>query len=244
MGGFRGKLGPAVGYMWNGIWCVRSHQPMVNNPRTPEQTAHRTMFKHQVQTAAKLQRVLNKTMTALARENHMTAYNLFVSCNQHAFSTVEGVPSTDYSLLRLSMGDVAQVDDVRMTLTEHNVLDLRFRRGDGGWHDYVYMYVYVPDLDEDFLSLPVYRGDRRMAAVLPDSFAGHEVHVYLLVSNEDGLWSESLYVGSTATPEEEPVSIETISSPTAESVPSVADDTAVPEPVATPQDGAPPLSDW
>lgn len=195
MGGFRGKLGPAVGYMWNGRWCLRAHQPSVRNPRTAAQTAHRAMFKHQVQTASKLYGVLNKTMLELARENHMTVFNLFVSCNQHAFSEVDGVPTTDYSALRLSLGEVAPVEAAQLTLREHNVVDVRFGRGAGDWHDYVYMYVYVPELEGEFFSLPVYRGDRRVSAALPDSFAGREAHVYLLVSNEDGGWAETVYAG-------------------------------------------------
>ncbi|MBR4506473.1 MAG: hypothetical protein IKP21_06840 [Bacteroidales bacterium] len=195
MGGFSGKLGPAVGYMWNGRWCLRAHQPSVRNPRTAAQMAHRAMFKHQVQTASKLYGVLNKTMLALARENHMTVYNLFVSCNQHAFSEVDGVPTTDYSTLRLSLGEVAPVEEAQLTLTEHNVVNVRFGRGAGDWHDYVYMYVYVPELEAEFFSLPVYRGDRRVSAALPDSFAGCEAHVYLLVSDEEGGWAETVYAG-------------------------------------------------
>lgn len=203
MGGFKGKLGPAVGYMWNGRWCMRSHQTFVHNPRTKAQTEHRNMFKYQVQTAACFKSVLNKTMLDLARENHMTVYNLFVSCNQHAFSMEGSTPVTDYSTLRLSMGDVAPVEEPRMTLTEHNTLSVQFGRGIGRRSDYVYMYVYVPDLEQEFFSLPVYRADRRVAAALPDQFEGHEAHVYLLVGSDDGRWAETVYVGSTAEPQEE-----------------------------------------
>lgn len=202
MGGFSGRLGPAVGYMWNGRWCLRSHNPYPRNPRTKAQTAHRTMFRHQVQTAACFGEVLNKTMLTLARENHMTVYNLFVSCNQHAFSTVDDVPVTDYGALRLSLGELAPVEEPQMTVTEHNAVKVRFQRGSGDWHDYVYMYVYVPDLEMEFFSLPVYRGDRRVAAALPDLFAGHEAHVYLLACNADGQWSETVYVGSTISGEQ------------------------------------------
>ena len=52
MGGFHGRLGPAVGYMWRGQWCVRAYNPAPRNPRTPEQVAHREMFKREVQLAS------------------------------------------------------------------------------------------------------------------------------------------------------------------------------------------------
>ena len=88
MGGFSGKLGPAVGYMWNGKWCVRSKPGVVRNPRTPEQVAQREMFKREVQLAADLGETVVRTMREQSREMGMTSYNLFVHVNQHAFSRV------------------------------------------------------------------------------------------------------------------------------------------------------------
>ncbi len=196
LGGFSGRLGPAIGYMWNGKWCVRSHQPMVRNPRTEAQVAHREMFKQEVQQAAKMRWAVTKTMTALAREAGMTSYNLFVKVNQHAFSAVDGQLQVDYSTLQLSIGDVAPVELTELQRTEDNVLKVKFRRGQGDYFDHVYMYVYVPDLGLEYLSAPAYRMDRRIALMLPDNYAGHEVQVYLMVASQDGRWSDSLYAGA------------------------------------------------
>jgi hypothetical protein len=88
MGPFSGKLGPAVGYTWNGKWCMRSYQKYIKNPRTEAQQAHRAMFKQEVQLAARMRQVISRTMTDPARENGMTAYNLFVKINQEAFLEV------------------------------------------------------------------------------------------------------------------------------------------------------------
>ena len=86
MGGFHGRLGPAVGYMWRGQWCVRSYNPYPRNPRTEAQTAHREMFKREVQLASAMSWAVNLGFRDLAYEMHMTSYNLFVHLNQHAFS--------------------------------------------------------------------------------------------------------------------------------------------------------------
>ena len=196
LGGFSGKLGPAVGYMWNGKWCVRSHQPMVNNPRTEAQVAHRELFKQEVQLAAKMRWAVTKTLTGLAREAGMTSYNLFVKVNQPAFGAVDGALQVDYSQLRLSIGDVAPVELTEMTRTEDNVLTVRYRMGVGGRYDHVYLYAYVPDLGRGYLSAPAYRGDKRIAVALPDAFAGHEAQVYLMVESQDGRWSDSLHCGA------------------------------------------------
>ena len=196
LGGFSGRLGPAVGYMWNGKWCVRSHQPMVRNPRTEAQVAHRELFKQEVQLAAKMRWAVTKALTGMAREAGMTSYNLFVKVNQPAFSAEDGVLRVDYSRLRLSVGDVAPVELTEMTRTSDNVLMVRYRMGGGGRYDHVYLYAYVPDLGRGYLSAPAYRGDKRLAVALPDAFAGHETQVYLRVESDDGRWSDSLHCGA------------------------------------------------
>jgi len=134
------------------------------------------------------------TMTQLARENGMTSYNLFVSVNQPAFSLEGGVMQVDYSRLMLSLGDVPTVGAATAAWTAENVLEVSFERGTGRAFDQVQAYVYVPELGEGYLSAPVYRRDRHIAMALPDRFAGHEAHVYLMAQGADGRWSESVYV--------------------------------------------------
>ncbi len=196
MGPFSGKLGTGVGYTWNGIWCVRSYRKDAKNPRTPAQVEHRDMFKQEVQLAAKMRWVVNETLTDLARKNGMTAYNLFVKENQHAFGYADGQLAVDYQSLRLSIGDAQGVAAERMTLDEDNVLTVNFARGTGRAFDKVFLYVYVPDLGKGFLTTAVYRRERRISLSLPDNYAGHQMHAWLMVESELGGWSESTYVGS------------------------------------------------
>ena len=196
LGGFSGRLGPAVGYMWNGKWCLRSHQQFVHNPRTAAQVEHRELFKQQVQLAAKMRCAVIKTFTDLAREAGMTSYNLFVKVNQPAFSAAEGRLQVDYSRLRMSVGDVPPVEPTELQRTEDNILRVRYEKNRGDNFDYVYLYVYAPDVEVGYLSAPAYRMDKRLALQLPDLFAGHELQVYLLVQSQDGRWSDSQHVGA------------------------------------------------
>ena len=202
LGGFSGKLGTAVGYMWNGKWCLRAHNPMVRNPRTEAQVEHRELFKQEVQLAARMRPAIVKSMTGLAREAGMTSYNLFVSVNQHAFSSVEGRLQVDYSALRLSMGDVSQVELKEMSWTDDNVLTVNFKPGGGRSLDYVYLYVYVPGREQGIISAPVYRHHKHIALMMSSYFTGYEAHMYLLAMSEDGRWSESLYCGAIQQGEE------------------------------------------
>lgn len=219
MGGFKGRLGPVIGYCWNGKWCMRSKPGAVNNPRTEAQEEHRRAFKEQVQLAAQMRMVVTASLTLVAREFGMTSYNLFVSMNKEAFAG----GGVDYSLLRVSMGAVAPVAFGRPSL-EGNVLTVNFESNPLGLradnYDGVRVYAYCPELKTGFLSAPVYRRTKRISVLLPDGFEGRELHLYGFVQAEDGQCSESSYIPCTAATEEaqEPVNMqeEVIATPTAE----------------------------
>ena len=199
MGPFSGKLGPAVGYTWNGKWCMRSYQKYVKNPRTEAQQAHRAMFKQEVQLAARMRQVISRTMTDPARELGMTAYNLFIKMNQGAFAYSEDSLVVDYPNLVLSFGDIAPVEAESVERTVDNVLNVRFARGIGRGNDEVYLYVWVPDLQQGYLSSSVHRREKRISVALPDEYAAHEVQAWLLVQGEEGGWSQSTWVDCEST---------------------------------------------
>ena len=195
LGGFSGRLGPAIGYLWNGRWCLRSRPTHVHNPRTEAQTAHRTLFKAEVQLAARLRWPVTLTLTALAREAGMTAFNLFVSMNQPCFALQEGRFAVDWSRLRLSAGPVAPVAveaaerdaDGRLGVTfEKNPL-----RAACSSQDLVYLYVHCPATGSGCLAAPVHRRTRHIEVLLPDAMAGQAVMLYLMVQERTGRWSET-----------------------------------------------------
>lgn len=194
--GFIGKVGTVVGYKWNGKSVMRAYVRYPHNPRTEQQTMHREMFKQEVQQAAKMRWAVGITLRDLAREAGMTAYNLFVKANQRAFGFMDNQLQVDYSRLMLSFGDVPPVEEASAEWSADNVLTVNFRRGRGAATDYVYLYAYVPDLGEGFLSAPVYRNEKRISVSLPDPYAGHEAQLYLMVQHQSGTWSNSLYLGS------------------------------------------------
>ena len=195
LGGFNGKLGPAIGYRWRGVWCMRSYNRHPANPRTPKQVAHREMFKQEVQLAATMRWAINQSFRDISYEMGMTPYNLFVHLNQHAFSLNEGAFVVDYSALRLSVGPLAEAEYGAPVWTADNVLTVHFERGGGKSNDYVRLYVYCPEKETGILTAPVYRNKKIISAMLPDMFAGCEVHVYGLVSNEKGMWADTTYIG-------------------------------------------------
>jgi len=199
MGGFSGKLGPAIGYRWNGVWCVRSCPTKVSNPRTAKQMAHRQMFKAEVQLAARMRWAVNNGLREASREANMTPYNLFVSMNQACFSLEEGDFKVDYPSLALSCGTAAPVGPGTATVDAGNVLEVSFEKNplhlQAGLYDSVYLYIYAPAAGQGYLAAPVYRRSKKLSVSLPDQFNGEQVHLYLMVRNEAEEWSETTYAG-------------------------------------------------
>ena len=245
LGGFTGRLGTAVGYRWNGIWCLRRLPTNMSNPQTPKQIEHRNAFKAQVQLAAAMRQAVVAGLTAEARQLSMTSYNLFVHINQLAFSSMEGTLLTDWRMLRVSLGPLPPVAFSVATIDEHNTLNVNFEanplhmRADG--YDMVRVYAYCPELGRGYMTAPVYRRSKRISAALPDAFEGKELQLYGFVQNDQGLCSDSLYIS------QEPV--EDIDLETGEVITSHLEDngnvtaTGDPEPVskATFDDTTPPL---
>ena len=198
LGGFAGRLGTAVGYQWNGKWCLRRMPTQMTNQRTVKQMEHRQAFKEQVQLAACMRSAVLAGLTAEARSLGMTSYNLFVHLNQQAFSMVEGGMQTDWRMLRLSIGPLAPVAFGAATIDEHNTLDVSFEanpmhmRADG--NDLVRLYAYCPELGRGYMTAPVYRRSKHISAALPDEFEGKELQLYGFVQNNIGVCSDSYYI--------------------------------------------------
>lgn len=122
LGGYSGRLGPVVGYLWRGKWCLRVKPGKVHNPRTDRQQSHRHLFKAMVQFASRQSQVLRIGMRQVSHDEGMTEQNLFVSLNSQSFSLVDGALEVDYSRLLFSCGPVAPVAFGKPAVDDRRVL--------------------------------------------------------------------------------------------------------------------------
>ena len=195
--GFQGKVGPVVGYRWNGKWCMRGLPRMMHNPRTDKQMEHRSMFKQEVQLAAAMRWGVTTGLTETARENGMTSYNLFVSINQPCFGISNGTLEVDYASLALSMGPAAPIALDTPVIDEHNTLTVSFAKNPQRMPcsntDLVHIFVYCPALKQGVPAEPVFRTTGRVAIALPTWFQGYELHVYGFAQDAKGRCSTTSY---------------------------------------------------
>ena len=197
MGGFSGKLGPAVGFERFGRWYLRALARQVTNPRTEAQQEHRAMFKQEVQLAARMRWAVNTGMKEVAHQMGLTAQNLFVKANQQAFNLVDGELRVDYPALKVSLGTVAPVAITEATVDEGNVLTVRFEKNPehraASAYDSVYLWVYSAEAGKGYLANAVYRRAKRIDVLLPEWLCDSGLHLYAFVQDKDGRCSSTAY---------------------------------------------------
>ena len=85
-GGYRGSVGPVVGYMWRGQWCVRAKPRFFHDAKTEKQLEQRSVFKASVAFAGRVKEVLRTGFCKPALEAHKTECNYFLKINKGCFA--------------------------------------------------------------------------------------------------------------------------------------------------------------
>lgn len=197
-GGFRGRVGAVVGYMWRGQWCVRTRPAAFHDARTERQLAQRELFKASVAFAGRVKEVLRTGLYTPALAAHKTECNYFIMINKRCLAWDDEGLHVDYPQLRVSEGPVAPVAFTRVEQRDERTLVIDFeknpehRRADAS--DKVYIAAFCAGTGEAELSTPVYRRTKRATVVLPERWEGQEVHLYGFVQDNAGRTSDSVYL--------------------------------------------------
>ena len=219
-GGYRGRVGNVVGYMWRGQWCVRTKPRDFHDAKTEKQLEQRALFKASVTFAGSLKDILREGLHLPALKMHKTECNYFLMINKGCFAMSGEELMVDYEHLRVSEGPVAPVafsvvsdqcsvfseatQDGRVSQlnTKHltlNTITIAFEKNpehrNCNSSDKVYVAALCPARGEALLSLPVYRRTKSITVELPEAWSGEEVQLYGFVQDNAGRCSESVYIG-------------------------------------------------
>ena len=198
-GGFSGRMGNVIGYMWRGKACVRSMPTHYRDARSEMQLQQRELFRQTIRFASRAQRVLRLGLMMPSLDAHVTEYNYFLRINKRCFSLVDGNLQVDCENLVLSEGPVAPVafyaprllDEVTISIDfEKNPLHRRVSSDDN-----VYLAAYCPEMGGFDLSAPVARRHNQLVMNLHREWAGKEVHLWGFVRDSKGRTSMSQYIG-------------------------------------------------
>ena len=219
-GGYRGRVGNVVGYMWRGQWCVRTKPRDFHDAKTEKQLEQRALFKASVTFAGSLKEILREGLHLPALKMHKTECNYFLMINKGCFAMSDEELMVDYEHLRVSEGPVApvafsvvsdqcsvfseatQYGRVSQLNTKHltlNTITIAFEKNpehrNCNSSDKVYVAALCPTRGEALLSLPVYRRTKSITVELPEAWNGEEVQLYGFVQDNAGRCSESVYIG-------------------------------------------------
>lgn len=198
MGAFNGKLGPAIGYMWKGRPCLRSHQAFVKDPRTRNQLRSRSAFSTVSALAADMRSAIEIGLRGLATERGCSVGNTFISLNHRCVAANDGTAVIDYTSVQVAGGGLEGVDFGTLEVEEPSLARVGFTTAAGSAadsDDYVYLYAYLPSLNHGLLSLPAARAAGSVSLRLPQQWCGRETHFYGFCWDHDLQCSPSTYLG-------------------------------------------------
>ncbi len=199
-GGYRGSVGPVVGYMWRGQWCVRAKPRFFHDAKTDKQLEQRALFKASVSFAGSLKEILRVGFHVPSLKVHKTECNYFLMVNKGCFAMSGEELMVDYEQLSVSEGPVAPVAFANVECGMRNEeLVIPFEKNpehrNCNSSDKVYVAALCPARGEALLSLPVYRRTKSITVELPEAWRDETVHLYGFVQDNAGRCSESVYIG-------------------------------------------------
>ena len=207
LGGISGRVGTVVGYYRRGAWFVRAYQPHINDRKSDAQLQQRSRFKAMIQFASPATPVLRVGLKRAAAVRQITEGNAFLRLNHRSFRNIRNNQNIqniqiDYSVLKFSQGALPGIANPQYTVDEGGVLRVRWRSEGGVRGDKVHLYAYSPALSTGLVA-EGRRGDGILQLLLPEGFVSEGMHLWAFTSNSSGNVSNTQYINSLETEDEE-----------------------------------------
>lgn len=198
--GFQGTVGPVVGYMWRGKWCLRSRPVYVRDPRTENQLNARAKLAATVRLASSLRPALRLGMHRCALERHLTESNYFIQANRASLQWDGEHLAVDHAALLLADGPLPGVQFAEPRAESAHVVAVDYTTPAGepmaDDADLVYLAAWCPEMDACRVAAPAFRSDGSVKIYLSRYWSGHPVWLYGWVQDSDGQSSPSRALGT------------------------------------------------
>ena len=199
LGGFAGKVGTVVGSIWKGISTMRAYVANVTQPGSPAQLEQRAKFGLMMNFLKPLTSFLRIGFRAYAVGQ--TAQNAAFKTNfKNAITGVYPNFTIDYTKVLVSQGNFTGA--LNPAVASSTSGEVAFTWDNNSWEtdaepdDTAVLVVYNPIKQAAVSNVGVStRTVGAMTMILPNSFAGDEVHCYIAFQNAKGTKiSDSQYV--------------------------------------------------
>ena len=188
-GGFSGKVGNVIGSSWNGIPYMRSMPTSFNDPKTLKQKMQRGKFTAVLSALQPITTFLRVGFKTYAQGR--SAFNAAMSHTfKHAITGEYPNYTIDYAKLHVSLGNLTGVDVVTTSVLVGKI-ELFWNNNSGTGNaqasDKALIVAINPAKGESaYITDGASRASGREELVMPPSWQGDEVKVYLAFISEDG----------------------------------------------------------
>jgi hypothetical protein len=200
LGGLSGKVGNVIGGSWKGIDYIRIKPTSVANPRTPGQVNQRNKFSATIEFLQPNKEFLNVGYKAFAIKK--TAFNSAMS-NVLSNAITGTAPNfiVDYSLALLSKGNLSTPLNGSVDLATVNQVTFNWddnsADGNADTTDKSMVLAYNPSKKESIYILDgAARSITSQLLTLPTSYSGDTIQLFMAFVSENGVVSNSVYLGS------------------------------------------------
>ena len=206
-GGWLGKLGQTVGYLWKGTFVDRVYNSSPNNPRTARQIEARKKFAFAGQMASALIDAIRMGFHKKANAIKSTQTGEFVkgALPNMTYNALTDTVSVTYENIQVSDGNLTSVGfdepDLDNPLTvKVGIAESYISAPDAKLTDEVYVVLYNTTLNRGFLGHAT-RNDQAVEVIVPGNWQGQRVEMWGFVkraaSDKDPfLCSETSYLGA------------------------------------------------
>ena len=203
---FRGKIGNVVTMIQRGRNFVRIYVDEIANPNTDKQQLIRARFKKLGQLAAEFLAAITQGFHYKAKQKKDFPANEFLRVNWEAVSASSPDDVTvNYAEMKVAEGPTKEVtfgavdwgadEHLTIAVTYTGNTDSSARNGD----DEVYIFAYVPEINEGILSSPAVRSAGEISLTVPAGWNGLVVHLWGFTIGKTkktmGKASDSAYIG-------------------------------------------------
>ena len=209
----RKKLGNAVGRKWRTLDVLAVYRKTIRNPKTLPQRLVRARFSALATMSMQCDQAIQMGYTVRCTGTPVPPRSQFIGTNWAMSSASEsnGVISTtlDYEDMFLAVGSLPAVNIGTLDATTARTLVIPLNDsasvGQVSSDDKVYMVAYCPELGVCALSSDGKRTDEEISMMVPSSWVGKRVHVYVLTighgtnnngQDNEGKVANSVYGGS------------------------------------------------
>lgn len=192
-----GKVGDMIYSSWNGRPYKRRMPKSVANPKTEAQQTHRNAFAEISRLSSAMKEGHAEGLHWHALRQKLDTHSVFKKLNKDCY----GPDGIDYPQVKISIGSVTNVQITAAIIDKRGKIHVEFHDPyptDKNKHDQFFLFVFCPDQREGHFALPVERTVGVVDAIIPETWLGHNLHLYAFMKDAKGKTSDTTYVAITS----------------------------------------------